>query len=105
MSKDPQWFISQAPAQWREGDELLAPVRASAACEAAAIVEMLRVACAVEDGRVVISFWSMHRVALRIAEIARAGLDPLDGEDAMAAQQRMTTDSLFPHARSGQGEP
>ena len=77
---DVRWLLSQHKDRHRPGDDALPPVRASAKVEALNIVEILqRASCVNERGDIVISDWAVHRVALRLADIAEQGLEATDG--------------------------
>lgn len=72
-----QWLLSQERSRARPGDEALPGVRCQASIEAHRIVdEILRPGSGVsEDGRIIVTSWAVHRMALRLAEIAERGLD------------------------------
>jgi hypothetical protein len=76
MSDRPRWLLSQHKDQFRPGDEKLPPVRSAAKIEALHLIGMLEEASTIgANGEIVISNWSLHRVALRLAEIAEHGLE------------------------------
>jgi len=78
--EEPQWLVSQHERQHRPGDEGLPGVRADASAEAYRMVEMLTRASEITpEGQVVISFWAVHRMALRIAKIAETGEAAFEG--------------------------
>ena len=77
---DPQWLVSQHARQHRPGDDALPGVRADASVEAYRMLEMLMCASEITpEGQIVVSNWAVHRVALRIAEIADKGEAAFEG--------------------------
>lgn len=73
---DTRWLLSQHKDQLRDGDKALPPVRADAMTEAYNFVQMLQRASRISpQGEIVISYWAVRRMALRIAEIAANGLE------------------------------
>ncbi len=73
---DRRWFLSQHPKHFRPGDDKLPPVLASCTCEATRMVdEILRPASDVgPNGEIIISWWAVHRLAIRLQEIAATGV-------------------------------
>jgi hypothetical protein len=75
-----RWLLSQNTKHFRHGDDKLPPVLASCTSEAARIVdEILRRGSDVgPNGEIIISWWAVHRLAIRLQEIAMTGV--VDGE-------------------------
>jgi len=77
---EPQWLVSQHARQYRPGDDALPGVRADASVEAYRMIEMLTRASEITpEGQIVVSRWAVHRIALRIAEIAETGEAAFEG--------------------------
>lgn len=72
-----EWLVSQRKEDMRPGDETLPErVRLAAMIEANRIIaDVLPRGSTIVDGRICVSAWSVHRLALRIAEIAEKGLE------------------------------
>lgn len=73
---DRRWLLSQDSKHFRAGDDKLPPVLVSCTIEATRIVdEVLRPASDVgPNGEIIISWWAVHRLAIRLQEIAATGV-------------------------------
>lgn len=72
-----QVMVSQAKEDFRfETDDFLPPVRADAAVEASRLLaDVLAPAMRIDGDQIVVSKWALHRLAMRLEQIAARGFE------------------------------